>query len=119
MRITRCSTYVFAQPAPAMALSVVRRGPEDYAAVAAGREVARATSSRSNTLAAELWVHTDPEFQRQGHGGRVAAAWAADVLTAKKIAFYSHLDDNQASRRLAAGLGVKHVFDLAHLAVEP
>ncbi|HZC25723.1 MAG TPA: hypothetical protein VE287_01795, partial [Actinopolymorphaceae bacterium] len=41
LRITRCSTYVFAhRPTAVHDPGVVRRGPEDHAAVHAGREVA-------------------------------------------------------------------------------
>lgn len=118
VRITRCSTYEFVDPTPAQDESVVRRGPEDYAAIHGGCEVAWAVSSRSDRDAAELWVHTDQPYQRRGYGRMVAAAWAADVLAAQKTAFYSHLNDNQPSRRLAASLGVRHLFDLANLTLE-
>ncbi|MGH3489715.1 MAG: GNAT family N-acetyltransferase [Actinopolymorphaceae bacterium] len=117
--ITRCSTYAFADSSSsAPDDSVVRRGPEDCAAMVAGREVAWASSSRSDTCAAELWAHTDPEYQGQGYGRQVATAWAAEVVAAGKVAFYSHLDDNLPSRRLAASLGVRHLFDLANVTVE-
>lgn len=118
LRTTRCSTYVFGDPIPAAA-SVVRRGPEEHVAVHAGRQVAWASSSRSDADAAELWVRTDPEYQRQGYGRAAAAAWAADVTKAGKVPFYSHLDENHASRRLAASLGVRHLFDLVNLTLEP
>ncbi|MBE1605739.1 hypothetical protein HEB94_002587 [Actinopolymorpha pittospori] len=34
------------------------------------------------------------------------------------VAFYSHLEDNQPSRRLASKLGVVHLFDLANFTFE-
>ncbi len=63
-------------------------------------------------------MHTDPAYQRQGHGRTVALAWAEDVLAANKVAFYSHLNDNHPSRRLAASLGLRHLFDLANVTLE-
>jgi RimJ/RimL family protein N-acetyltransferase len=118
VRITRCSSYVFAHPTPAPAASVVRRKPEDFAALHGENEVAWATSARSDDHAAELWVHTDPAYQRQGYGRMVASAWAADVIGAEKFAFYSHLEHNLPSRRLAADLGVRHLFDLVNVTLE-
>ncbi len=83
--------------------------------VAASQQVARATSWRSNAEAAELWVFTERDHRGRGYGQAVATAWAADVLAAKKITFYSRLRDNRASRRLAAKVSAVHLFDLVNL----
>ncbi|MEQ7009764.1 hypothetical protein ABN028_26670 [Actinopolymorpha sp. B17G11] len=99
--VGRFHTYVFPETERRHP-GVVRTGAEEYACVVDGRAVSWASSARSNSDAAELWVRTDPAFQRQGHGRRVAHAWAAEVMSAGKVAFYSHLHGNHASRRLAA-----------------
>jgi len=48
-----------------------------------------------------------------------ASAWAAEVVATDRTAFYSHLEENEPSRRLAAELGVVHVCDLVNLTLAP
>jgi GNAT superfamily N-acetyltransferase len=118
VRVGRCSTYVFHRADPASDPAVVRKGLEDHAVVVDGREVSRASSSRSNDEAAELWVRTEEDARGRGYGMRAALAWAAEVNGDGRIAFYSHLDDNAPSRRLAAKLGVVHLFDLVTFTID-
>lgn len=98
---------------------VVRDSAESYSIMVDGRRAAAAASVRSNDTAAELWIETDPGQRRKGFGARVARAWAADVGRAGKIAFYSHLHDNAASAALANRLGVRPLFEIVALNLEP
>ena len=60
-------------------------------------------------------VWTDENARRSGYGQQVSKAWASEVTGEGRVAFYSHLDDDQPpSRRLASKLGVVHLFDLAN-----
>lgn len=117
--VQRCRTYVFTEPVAAIPGSAALRhdGPESVSAVVAGKAVAEAVSSRSDADSAELWVHTDPDHRRRGYAAQVASAWARAVTGAGKIAFYSHLDRNDASRSLAARLYVTPLFELIGLTV--
>jgi GNAT acetyltransferase len=117
LSLQRFTTYCFTSAGdhPAGPAVVVRNGPEEFAVVVDGREVSWASSSRSNDECAELWVRTDPGYQRRGYARQAATAWAAEVLGSGRVPFYSHLADNDPSRRLAANLGVTHLFDVAAL----
>ncbi|WP_152363907.1 GNAT family N-acetyltransferase [Microlunatus speluncae] len=113
-------TYSFDDALPSVQPpAIVREGPEAYACILAGQRVAGASSSRSDDVAAELWIETDPDHRRRGYATKVARAWGAGVREAGKIAFYSHRHDNTASAALARRLGVRPLFeiialDLAH-----
>jgi predicted GNAT family acetyltransferase len=85
---------------------------EAYWIVIDGNPVARASSSRSDDAAAELWIETDPDHRRRGYATRVALAWATGVRQAGKTPFYSHLHDNAASAALARRLGVSPLFEI-------
>lgn len=74
-----------------------------------------APALRTNSEAAELWVWTEPDARRRGYAEQVSIAWAAEVTGEGRVAFYSHEEDNDPSRRLAATLGVVHLFDLVQL----
>ena len=93
-------------------LAITRDGAEAYSIVIDGQSVARASSSRSNDMAAELWIETDPAHRRRGYATSVARAWATGVRQAGKIAFYSHLHDNAASAALARYLRVSPLFEI-------
>jgi hypothetical protein len=110
--VERFSTYAFRHDSPSRDPTVVRKGQADYAVVAGGREVSRASSSRSNDEAAELWVRTEESARRHGYALLAARAWAAEVTGEGRTAFYSHREENVPSRKLAAKLGVIHAFDL-------
>jgi len=47
-----------------------------------------------------------PEHRRRGYGRQVAAAWAHHVMKQGRVAFFSHVHGNMASRALASSLGV-------------
>ncbi len=82
-----------------------------FAIVVDGRIVATCVSARENEVAAEAWVQTSPDYRRRGLARQVTAAWARDVVTQGKIAFYSHRRDNLASRGVAASLGLTRFVD--------
>jgi predicted GNAT family acetyltransferase len=77
-----------------------------------GDVVARAFSARENSRAAELSVETTPAHRRRGFARQVAAAWAADVVSSDRIAFYSYDFANAASAALASSLRVTFEFDV-------
>jgi hypothetical protein len=116
--VERFSTYVFRSEPIAPDPAVMRKAFGDYAVVVDGREVSRASSSRSNDEAAELWVRTEEDARGRGYGIRAARAWANEVTGEGRIAFYSHADHNEPSRRLATKLGVAHAFDLVNFTID-
>jgi hypothetical protein len=77
-----------------------------YVVLVDGAPVSWAWTADSSDRAAELAVETALEHRRRGYARQVASAWAAHVLTAGKVAFYSHEVDNHASEALARSLGV-------------
>jgi predicted GNAT family acetyltransferase len=81
-------------------------GKTVYGIVVAGRIVASCGSVRENGKSAEAWVITEPEFRRRGYARQVTAAWAHDLRRQGKVAFYSHTQDNIASRAVARSLGL-------------
>ena len=62
---------------------------------------------RENDASAEAAVETLPQFRRKGFARATASAWADAVISAGKIAFFSHSRDNAASEALAKSLGVE------------
>lgn len=117
--IMRCSTYAFIPPIADITGSATlgRTGPEAVSASVEGQLVAEAVSSRSDAASAELWVRTEPAHRRRGYGAQVASSWAGAVTAAGKVAFYSHLAANDASRSLAAHLNVRPLFELVGLSI--
>lgn len=105
-------TYRFTDKTAVEQQAIIHDGPEAYSVVIEGRVVARASSSRSNDSAAELWIETDPAHRRHGYATILARAWAADVQHSGKIAFYSHLHANVGSAALARHLGVSPLFQV-------
>ena len=71
-----------------------------------GEIVSTCESSRENGEAAEAWVRTLPPFRGRGFARQVTAAWAMHAHTRGKLPFYSHREDNLASRAVARGLGL-------------
>jgi predicted GNAT family acetyltransferase len=57
-------------------------------------------------------VETRPGYRRRGYGRQVTTAWAAWQVRQDRIAFYSHLHNNGASRALAHSMGVMHILDI-------
>jgi hypothetical protein len=82
-----------------------------FAIVVGGQIASTCVSTRESGEAAEAWVQTAPSFRRQGFARQVTAAWAHDVLTRGKVAFYSHRHDNLASRKVAECLGMTRFVD--------
>jgi predicted GNAT family acetyltransferase len=70
--------------------------------------VSWAWSIRENQECAEVAVETDPNFRKHGYARRVTSAWASSIISQGKTAFFSHLESNYASRRLAQSLGVRY-----------
>lgn len=118
MNIAKFSTYVFPEVLKPANPAIVRKDFEDFALTVDDREVSWASSSCTNSEAAELWVRTDESARGNGYGHLVSTAWAAEVTGEGRVAFYSHRDDNHPSRRLAEKLGVVHIFDLANFTFE-
>ena len=75
-----------------------------------GRVVSACCSVRENAEAAECYTLTEEGHRRRGFGAMVTRAWGRHVLLSGKIPFYSHHADNQASRALAARLGLGWKF---------
>ncbi|HEX3721648.1 MAG TPA: GNAT family N-acetyltransferase [Nitrolancea sp.] len=97
-------------PDPAEFPDVVRR--DGRFVVLQNEEVAaEAWSSQCGARAEEVEVETRPEFRRRGYARQVVAAWTHAVLTEGKIALYSHLTANDASRALAASVGATWYAD--------
>ena len=82
-----------------------------YAVFADGEIASTCVSAREDEFGAEAWVETLASFRRRGYGRRVTAAWGHAVVTAGKVAFYSHARDNLASRGIALSLGLAWFLD--------
>lgn len=76
------------------------------AMVVNGMAVSVCFSARSTASASEAGVETLPEHRGRRYAGAVAAAWAAEVRRQGRIPLYSTSWTNQASRRVAARLGL-------------
>lgn len=97
--------YFAEMPTPDAFNDVVLEG-DSYQIEIDGQAVSRAWSWFESDQAAELVVEALPDFRRHGYARQVAAAWAAGVMQAGRVAFYSYLADNDASAALARSLGV-------------
>ncbi|MGH3448175.1 MAG: GNAT family N-acetyltransferase [Nocardioidaceae bacterium] len=115
LKVSKCSTYAFPELVAPPGPTIVRKEHERFGIFADGCELSGASSARTNSEAAELWVWTEPDARRRGYAEQVSRAWAAEVTGEGRVAFYSHEEDNDPSRRLAATLGVVHLFDLVQL----
>ena len=82
-----------------------------YAVLLDGKIVSACVSARENAEAAEAWVQTTPAYRGRGYGRQTTAAWAGAALSRGKIALYSHLWTNLASKRIAASLGLAPFID--------
>ncbi len=91
--------------------AVLTIGRPIFAIVVDGHVASTCVSVRESAAAAEAWVQTAPAFRRRGYARQVTAAWAHDVRSSGKIAFYSHAHDNLASRGIARGLGMEKFID--------
>ena len=82
-----------------------------YVVLVDGEVAAWARTDAESPAAAEVSIETLAEYRRRGFARQVTAAWAADVLAAGKVAFYSHLAQNAPSQAVAASLGLVHLSD--------
>jgi len=69
-----------------------------------GNILSKAWSARESVFAAEPIVDTLIDQQKKGYGKKVISAWAEYQINKNRVAFYSHLIDNNASASLAAKL---------------
>ncbi len=76
-----------------------------------GEVVAWAKTDTEDDASAEVSIATEPAFRRRGYARQVTASWAAQVLAAGKVAFYSHLLENAPSQSVAESLGLTHLSD--------
>ena len=111
-RIVRCIRWytVARRPDRAEYFDVIRRG-DRFVIVIDGREVAWTETDWENDRAAEVSVETLEGYRRRGFARQVTAAWAAAMLDAGKVGFYSHRMTNDASRAVAVSLGLTHLSD--------
>lgn len=72
-----------------------------------GEIAAEAWSAQDDGRASEVEVETVQAYRRRGFGRQTVAAWVHHVRSEGKIALYSHLVSNDASRALAASLGAQ------------
>lgn len=73
--------------------------------------ISACVSTRENDQCGEAWVYTAPEYRNQGFAQKVVNTWAASLMDAGKVPFYSHKVENEASARLASRLGLQQVFE--------
>lgn len=79
-----------------------------FAIVENGEVLASCSSSRENARSGEAWVFTEEHHRGRGLAVLVVSAWAHDLQQQGKIAFYSHLLENTASRSVARKLDATH-----------
>jgi hypothetical protein len=109
--VRRSETYVAEAPLPPRPSARPRFVDGRFVVDAPdGRPASWAWSVREGEHAAECAVETVEPFRRKGFASTVAAAWMNAMLAARKVPFYSHAASNDASRALAARLGLTHVF---------
>jgi len=78
-------------------------------ALAAGQIVSICFCARLTGEAAEAGVWTHPEFRGRQYAPAVTYAWAQQMLTSARHAFYSTSAENLASQRVAARLGLRRI----------
>lgn len=124
-------TYVFPEPlSPYQYPDVVRLGEAHrelieayhagmnateravYAVIRDGMIVSTCGSVREGEEAGEGYVFTRPEYRRRGYGRQVTAAWGHGLTEQGKVAFYSHTEENLASRAVARSLQLRLKFSV-------
>jgi len=106
-KIIRCCWYAIDRmPEPTEFPDVIER--DGRFVIEQDRQiVAEAWSDQQGTRADEVRVDTVEAYRRRGYARQVVAAWTHHVRSAGKVAFYSHLVTNDASRALAASVGAQ------------
>ena len=84
---------------------------EVYAIEQDNNIVSACVSTRENNFCGEAWVYTDEKYRHQGFARKVVSVWALSLISAGKVAFYSHKIQNNASANLATRLGLQSVFE--------
>jgi RimJ/RimL family protein N-acetyltransferase len=85
---------------------------EDVYGIEHGDKIVSAcVSARENRDCGEAWVYTEAAYRHQGFAQKVVNAWAASLMEAGKVPFYSHKIENRASAGLAGKLGLQFVFE--------
>lgn len=86
--------------------------------VEAGQVTALCHTSRLAERAVEAGVWTHPEFRGRGRAAGVTAAWADHQELGDRVRFFSTSADNDASRGVAAKLGLRLIGWVWKLSVE-
>jgi GNAT superfamily N-acetyltransferase len=118
-RIIDCCWYVIARIPDLSEFPDVTERDGRFVIERDGLIAAEAWSSQDGLYAAEVEVETLSDYRRRGYGRQVVAAWAQQVRRAGKIAFYSHLVSNDASRALAASVGAEWFADTREFFPKP
>ncbi len=106
-KVVRCCWYAIDRiPDPGEFPDVVEREGQ-FVIERDGQIAADAWSAQQGTRADEVRVDTAEAYRRRGYARQTVAAWAHHVRSAGKVAFYSHLVTNDASRALAASVGAR------------
>jgi len=91
---------------------IERNGQRVFAVVRDGQVVSSCWSVRENAQAGECYVFTEPEYRCRGYARQTVIAWAHSLQAAGKLPFYSHEEDNMASRAVAKALGLFPCFEV-------
>jgi GNAT superfamily N-acetyltransferase len=83
-----------------------------FAVIRDGMIVSTCGSVRENEGAGECYVFTLPEYRRRGYGRQVTAAWGYHLGEQGKVAFYSHTEENTASRAVSRSLSLQPSFSI-------
>lgn len=106
-RVVHCCWYCIDRvPDSSEFPDVVMRG-EHFIVERDAKIAAQAWSAQVDDRASEVEVETAESYRRRGFGRQTVAAWVYHVRREGKIALYSHLLSNDASRALAASLGAE------------
>ncbi len=100
-----CCWYCIARIPDVSEFSDVTRRGDRFVIERDGMIAAEAWSAQDDAVAAEVEVETVPAYRQRRFGRQVVAAWAHSVRRDGKIALYSHLTANDASRALARSIG--------------
>jgi predicted GNAT family acetyltransferase len=76
-----------------------------------GEVAAQAWTTAESSRAVEVEVETHPNFRRRGLAIQVVSAWSAAELGCGRVAFYSHVKENDASAGVARHLGLHWLSD--------
>jgi predicted GNAT family acetyltransferase len=98
------------RPRPDAYPDVVLRGGR-HVVLIDGEVAAQAWTTAESERAVEVEVETHPDFRRRGFAAQVVSAWSAAELARGRVAFYSHVTENEASAGVARHLGLVWLSD--------